>query len=192
MTYRVGITRDILDSLGEPAFGRKALEILERAPGIEWEYLPRAFEEHAVLRIDEIGLAGRVAEERRREQIGVRQHRARVDVVRVAEHPRIHAARRQLVGRERAHRLDAAAQVLPELADVAGAGKADRHADDGNVLAIGQRALRGWNAHDVAIGPAARRRRCCWSASRTWRARAASGAVAATAPSAAARRPGSS
>jgi D-3-phosphoglycerate dehydrogenase len=40
MTYRVGITRDILDSLGEPAFGRKALEILEREPGIEWEYLP--------------------------------------------------------------------------------------------------------------------------------------------------------
>jgi D-3-phosphoglycerate dehydrogenase len=40
MTYRVGITRDILDSVGEPAFGRKALEILDRAPGIEWEYLP--------------------------------------------------------------------------------------------------------------------------------------------------------
>jgi D-3-phosphoglycerate dehydrogenase len=38
--YRVGITRDILDSRGEPAFGRKALAILEDAPGIEWEYLP--------------------------------------------------------------------------------------------------------------------------------------------------------
>ena len=30
---RVGITRDILDSRGEPAFGRAALEILDRAPG---------------------------------------------------------------------------------------------------------------------------------------------------------------
>ena len=37
---RVGLTRDILDSKGEPAFGAKALELLDRAPGIEWEYLP--------------------------------------------------------------------------------------------------------------------------------------------------------
>jgi len=39
-TFKVGITRDILDSRGEPAFGRKALEILDRAAGVEWEYLP--------------------------------------------------------------------------------------------------------------------------------------------------------
>jgi D-3-phosphoglycerate dehydrogenase len=45
MTYRVGITRDILDSRGEPAFGRKALEVLEHAPGIEWEYLPEVVRE---------------------------------------------------------------------------------------------------------------------------------------------------
>jgi phosphoglycerate dehydrogenase-like enzyme len=37
---RVGITRDILDSRGEPAFGKAALDILDRAPSIEWEYLP--------------------------------------------------------------------------------------------------------------------------------------------------------
>ena len=37
--WRVGITRDILDSRGEPAFGRRALALLD-APGIEWEYLP--------------------------------------------------------------------------------------------------------------------------------------------------------
>lgn len=37
---KVGITRDILDSRGEPAFGRAALAILDDAPGIEWEYLP--------------------------------------------------------------------------------------------------------------------------------------------------------
>jgi D-3-phosphoglycerate dehydrogenase len=45
MAYRVGITRDILDSKGEPAFGRKALEILDRAPGIQWEYLPEVVRE---------------------------------------------------------------------------------------------------------------------------------------------------
>ena len=36
---RVGVTRDILDSRGVPAFGAAALEILDRAPNIEWEYL---------------------------------------------------------------------------------------------------------------------------------------------------------
>ena len=39
--FRVGITRDILDSRGEPAFGREALAILDRAPGLAWEYLPQ-------------------------------------------------------------------------------------------------------------------------------------------------------
>ena len=38
--FRVGISRDILDSRGEPAFGRRALTVLEEAPGIAWEYLP--------------------------------------------------------------------------------------------------------------------------------------------------------
>ena len=37
--HRVGITRDILDSRGEPAFGFKALAILDNAASVEWEYL---------------------------------------------------------------------------------------------------------------------------------------------------------
>ena len=38
--FRVGITRDILDSRGEPSFGQAALKILDDAPGVEWEFLP--------------------------------------------------------------------------------------------------------------------------------------------------------
>jgi D-3-phosphoglycerate dehydrogenase len=38
--WRVGITRDILDSRGEPAFGRNALALLDDAATLEWEYLP--------------------------------------------------------------------------------------------------------------------------------------------------------
>jgi D-3-phosphoglycerate dehydrogenase len=38
--FRVGLTRDILDSRGEPAFGRAALEILDRDSNLQWEYLP--------------------------------------------------------------------------------------------------------------------------------------------------------
>jgi D-3-phosphoglycerate dehydrogenase len=43
--FRVGLTRDILDSRGEPAFGRRALEILDAAPNLHWEYIPEALTE---------------------------------------------------------------------------------------------------------------------------------------------------
>ncbi|HEY4374333.1 MAG TPA: NAD(P)-dependent oxidoreductase [Burkholderiales bacterium] len=43
--YKVGITRDILNAQGEPAFGARALEILQHAPGLEWEYLPEVVSE---------------------------------------------------------------------------------------------------------------------------------------------------
>jgi len=43
--FRVGITRDILDSRGEPAFGKDALTILDGMSEIEWEYLPEAVAE---------------------------------------------------------------------------------------------------------------------------------------------------
>jgi D-3-phosphoglycerate dehydrogenase len=38
-TFRVGLTRDILNSRGEPAFGRAALGILDAAEAVEWDYL---------------------------------------------------------------------------------------------------------------------------------------------------------
>jgi D-3-phosphoglycerate dehydrogenase len=43
--FRVGLTRDILDSRGDPAFGKAALEILDRAPNVDWEYLPEIVSE---------------------------------------------------------------------------------------------------------------------------------------------------
>ena len=43
--FRVGLTRDILDARGEPAFGRAALGILDSGRDIEWEYLPRTLPE---------------------------------------------------------------------------------------------------------------------------------------------------
>ena len=43
--FRVGITRDILDSRGEPAFGQAALAVLNHAPSLEWEYLPEVVRE---------------------------------------------------------------------------------------------------------------------------------------------------
>lgn len=43
--YRVGLTRDILDARGEPAFGKAALAILERAANVDWSYLPAVVRE---------------------------------------------------------------------------------------------------------------------------------------------------
>ncbi len=43
--FKVGITRDILNAKGEPAFGAAALEVLKNAPDIEWEYLPQVVPE---------------------------------------------------------------------------------------------------------------------------------------------------
>jgi D-3-phosphoglycerate dehydrogenase len=43
--FRVGLTRDILDSRGQPAFGSAALDVLDRADHVEWEYLPELTQE---------------------------------------------------------------------------------------------------------------------------------------------------
>jgi phosphoglycerate dehydrogenase-like enzyme len=43
-TFRVGVTSDILDSRGEPAFGREPLKALEM-PNLHWEWLPKGLRE---------------------------------------------------------------------------------------------------------------------------------------------------
>ena len=43
--FRVGISRDVLDSRGEPSFGRAALKLLDDAPSLEWDYLPAGVRE---------------------------------------------------------------------------------------------------------------------------------------------------
>jgi len=43
-TFRVGVTGDILDSRGEPAFGREPLKALD-VPNVEWQWLPRGVRE---------------------------------------------------------------------------------------------------------------------------------------------------
>ena len=42
---KVGITRDILNAKGEPAFGARALETLKAVADLEWEYLPEVVPE---------------------------------------------------------------------------------------------------------------------------------------------------
>ena len=41
-SFKVGVTSDILDSRGEPAFGREPLKALD---AVQWEWLPRGLRE---------------------------------------------------------------------------------------------------------------------------------------------------
>jgi phosphoglycerate dehydrogenase-like enzyme len=43
--FSVGLTRDVLDGNGDPAFGREALRILDNAPDIAWEFMPESVSE---------------------------------------------------------------------------------------------------------------------------------------------------
>ena len=40
--FRVGLTRDLLNRNGEPSFGRETLQLLDRCPAIEWEWIPES------------------------------------------------------------------------------------------------------------------------------------------------------
>ncbi len=41
-TFRVGLTRDLLTGAGEPSFGAGALEVLNQAQGLSWEFIPES------------------------------------------------------------------------------------------------------------------------------------------------------
>ena len=43
--FKVGVSSDILDSRGEPAFGREPLRALDAAQGLDWEWLPKGIRE---------------------------------------------------------------------------------------------------------------------------------------------------
>jgi D-3-phosphoglycerate dehydrogenase len=45
MTFKLGITRDVLDNQGQPSFGSAALKVLDSNPEIAWEYLPERITE---------------------------------------------------------------------------------------------------------------------------------------------------
>jgi D-3-phosphoglycerate dehydrogenase len=44
VSFKVGVTSDILDAKGEPVFGREPLKALD-VPGLEWEWLPKGIRE---------------------------------------------------------------------------------------------------------------------------------------------------
>lgn len=45
MTFKLGISRDVLDAQGKPSFGTRALEVLNGNPALQWEYLTESVRE---------------------------------------------------------------------------------------------------------------------------------------------------
>ncbi len=45
MTFKVGLFSDLVDSRGEPTFGRRPLTVLNAEPGIEWEWIKCDYQE---------------------------------------------------------------------------------------------------------------------------------------------------
>ena len=45
MSFRIGLTSDLIKADGEPSFGRGPLELLDNAPGLTWELIPETLSE---------------------------------------------------------------------------------------------------------------------------------------------------
>ena len=96
------------------------------------ERLYRTFEEHPLLRIDELCFAGAVLEVLGIEHFEIGQRGAGPDEGWQLEDRIGDADVAQLVVAEKRDRFDAILQVRPELGNVLGAWTTNGHADDGN------------------------------------------------------------
>ena len=126
---------------------REGLRVVPRV----LERLPRGLEEETLLRVEALGLARAEAEEVRVEQLETVEHASGGDEVGVEKRVQVDARAFELVNGERTDRLDAVAEVHPELGQVGCSGKPAAHPDDRNGLPS-PRFLR----------PSHRNRPLCW------------------------------
>ena len=110
----------------------QAVETLGVVTG-ELEGLPGAFQEESVLRVHQLRVARRVAEEGGVELLDALEDGPGADVVWVAQQLGVGAGGDQLFVGEEGDGLASGAQVLPQLVDVPGPRKAAGHGDDGDV-----------------------------------------------------------
>ncbi len=104
-----------------------------RVAGI-FERVPRAFEKHALLRIEHFRLARTEGEKGGVEAVDLRDHAARAHVLGAAHQLCIESLPEQLFFGERGDRVPAVGEQLPESVHVVRAGIAAGHADDGDRL----------------------------------------------------------
>ena len=150
---QAAVGEQVMDQVGVHARSGKdadrAVESLRRMAGV-FESLPCALEKMPMLRIHDGCISRAEAEEGCIEHGDVVEQRGSLDVVRVGQLLWRRAGGEQFRIGAVADGLDAIAQVLPELGDVAGAGKTACHADDRN----GERA----SLHSFSALPASLRR----------------------------------
>jgi hypothetical protein len=135
--HHLGVVLEVGEQIGVDAGAGKDTDRTGEAAGIVagvLQRLPGALQQQAVLRIDDLGLAGREPEETGVEELGTVDDGARPDVGRVRQQIGRDAGRPQLRLGEEGDRLDARDEVLPETFDVPGAREPARHADDGNAV----------------------------------------------------------
>ena len=97
-----------------------------------FQRLPGAFEEDALLRVEDLRLARREAEEAGVEPLGLLEDGATAHVLRVPAQRGGHASRLEVRVAESVEALDALDDVAPEGVEPVGARKAAGHADDGD------------------------------------------------------------
>ncbi len=107
-----------------------------------FQCLPRALQHDALLRVGDLGIAGGEVEEFRIEVILVFQRAACRDEVGVIQHLGRDAGLERLRFGKEPDGFHAVLQVFPVFKDIVGAGKAPRHADDGDIEALGGVLLR--------------------------------------------------
>ncbi len=97
------------------------------------EGVPGALEQQALLRVHQLRLGRRCAEERSVEAVDVVQEEAAPDEARVFADVRTREGRLPFGGRDVGQALDAVLQVVPKRVQRRRSGAAHCHADDGNV-----------------------------------------------------------
>jgi hypothetical protein len=134
---RAGLRADVVEEVGVQAGAGEDADAAAEARGIEGSVLqrvPGTFEKDAVLRVGQLGVARGEAEKRGVEFVGIGQRAAGANVVRVSDGGGIEAGGEKFL-------FGAGAQVLPQLADIARAGKTAGEADDGD--AFGRQRVGG-------------------------------------------------
>ena len=150
----------------EPGAGENARPRLRRpdAPTRGLQGFPGALQEEAVLRIDQLGLAGGKPEERGVEQLAAHHHSPGRDVAGVPPELLRNAGVHQVLRAEPGHGIGPGDEVAPEALGVRGAGEAQGEADDGDA---GERLPSVAAAHRSSLPDAGCRSRApAWAASR--------------------------
>ena len=138
---------EVIDLIGIPVRARihaNGTRIGQWVVARRLQRLPGAFQQDALLRIGDLGLAGGIAKKFCIKLINIGNDGIGFDVVRMVDQFRGDTGAQQFFRAKKGDRIHAITQILPEFRDVVGAWKATGHADNGDPVwrAIGSTVHR--------------------------------------------------